>query len=444
MKVATPSPSAQQSRADRDRDASNVGVERDAERSFPGVGDGWHSAQALFEEARRRRRRRHLWGTIVVLLGVVLVAVSVWSLSDGTPSGPGSSLHRVERPHPVGTVDARLPPTMVVWAQLSRTTMAIQVVSSRTGRVMRTLATDDGLFNSTPQPTVSTDGTVFYDDSVPGSSTPGPGSPPPIERVMAVPLAGGPVTFVAPGHDPVVSPNGQDLAYLTFSQVITKLGGDSVVSDAPEGIVVRNLLTGASSTWSYSTSGPDIRRLSWFPDSTHLAFSTEDLVDGKWHLSTRVIGVSGGDRRLEDARTIPLPRCPAGPSWAFGTDHTMAFAGLLNEDRGIGVCRHVDITGTEQSTQLLVIDIRTGHEVAKLPAIPGLIGDGPGGGVQVDPSGRYMAYIGPGLGAGGLYRWALDRWALKEPGRTTRPVLVRQHVGSVGWVPASLGGSVTP
>ncbi len=282
--------------------------------------------------------------------------------------------------------------------------------------MVRTLATDDGLFNSTPQPTVSADGTVYYDDSVPGSSTPGPGSPPPIERVMAVPLAGGPVTFVAPGHDPVVSPNGQDLAYLTFAQVITKLGGVSLVSDAPEAIVVRDLLTGASSTWSYSTSGPDIRRLSWFPDSTHLAFSTENLVAGKWHLSTRVIDVSGGDRRLEDARTIPLPRCPAGPSWAFGTDHTMAFAGLLNEDSGIGVCRHVDITGTEQSTQTFVIDVRTGREIAKLPAIPGLIGDGPGAGFQIDPSGRYMAYVGPGLGAGGLYRWAL-----KERGRTARP-----------------------
>lgn len=80
-----------------------------------------------------------------------------------------------------------MPPAMVVWAQVSPSTMAIQVVSSRTGRVVRTLATDDGLFNSTPQPTVSTDGTVFFDDSVAGSSTPGPGAPPPIERVMAVP-----------------------------------------------------------------------------------------------------------------------------------------------------------------------------------------------------------------------------------------------------------------
>ena len=427
MKVATPSLSAHESTAHRDRDASNVGVERVAECSFSRVDDGRDSAQALFEEARRRRRRRHLWGTIIVLLGVLLVTVTVLSFGDGTPSGPSSSFHRVQRPHPVGTADAGMPPAMVVWAQLSRTTMAIQVVSSRTGRVTRTLATDDGLFNSTPQPTVSADGTVFYDDSVPGSSTPGPGSPPPIERVMAVPLAGGPVTFVAPGHDPVVSPNGQDLAYLTFTQV----------SDAPEAIVVRDLLTGASSTWTYSTSGPDIRRLSWFPDSTHLAFSTENLVAGKWHLSTRVIDVLGGDQRLEDARTIPLPRCPAGPSWAFGTDHTMAFAGLLNEDRGIGVCRHVDITGTEQSTQPFVIDVRTGREVSKLPAIHGLIGDGPGGGFQIDPSGRYLAYVGPGLGAGGLYRWAL-----KDRGRASRPVLVRQQVGSVGWVPASLGGPV--
>jgi hypothetical protein len=328
---------------------------------------------------------------------------------------------------------------MVVWAQTSPSTMAIQVVSSDTGRVLRTLAYDDGLFNSTPQPTVSTDGTVYYDDSVSGSSTPGPGAPPPVERIMAVPFRGGPVTFLALGHDPVVSPNGRYLAYVTFTQVITRLGAVGVVSDAPEGIVVRDLRTGTSSTWSYGTSGPDIRRLTWMPDSAHLAYSTENLVGPVlhrvWYLSTRVLDVSGGDRRLEDARALPLPKCPPGPDWAFGTDHTMAWAGFLDQDSGIGICRYVDITGTEQSTQPFVVDVRTGRDVAKLPAIRGLVGDGPGGGFQVDPSGHYLAYVGPGLGAGGLYRWSLD-----DRGRASRPVLVRQQVGSVAWVPPSLGG----
>jgi hypothetical protein len=415
--------------SDRGAGATTVVSDGVAERSPTDADDGRTPAQDLFEEARRRRRRRYLWGTIAVALAVLLVATTAWSLRGGTARAPGPPSHRVGGPHPSGAVIGGMPPAMVVWAQLSPSTMAIQVVSSKTGRVVRTLATDDGLFDSTPQPTVSTDGTVFFDDSVAGSSTPGPGAPPPIERVMAVPFAGGPVSFVALGHDPVVSPNGQDLAYLTFTQV----------SDAPEAIVVRDLRTGASSTWSYSTNGPDIRRLTWMPDSVHLAFSTEILVRRQWHLSTRVVDVTGSDRRLEDARVLPLPRCPTGPSWAFGTDHTMAWAGFLGEDLGIGICRHVDITGTEQQTQPFVIDVRTGREVARLPAIGGLIGDGPGGGFQIDPSGRYMAYVGPGLGAGGLYRWDLYRLALPDRGPSSRPVFVRQQVGSVGWVPPPLG-----
>jgi hypothetical protein len=424
-----------ESTVERDRNPWTVGTVGE-QRAVAGVDDGRRSAQALFEEARRRRRRRYRWGAGAVLLSVALVTVTVWSLGDGTAQRPRSQTHPVRGLFP--SAHAGLPPAMVVWAQLSPSTMAIQVVSSRTGQVMRTLAVDDGLFNSTPQPSVSKDGTVFYDDSVAGSSTPGPGAPPPIERIMAVPFTGGSVTFVAPGHDPVVSPNGRYLAYLTFAQVITRLGAVGVVSDAPEGIVVRDLLTGTTSTWAYSTSGPDIRRLTWRPDSAHLAFSTENLVGPVlhrvWHLSTRIITVSGRDRRLEDARALSLPKCPPGPDWAFGTDHTMAWAGFLDEDSGIGICRYTDITGREQSTQPLVINVRTGHQVAALPAIRGLIGDGPGGGFQVDPSGRYLAYVGPGLGAGGLYLWSLQ-----DRGRHSRPVLVRQQVGSVGWVPASLG-----
>jgi hypothetical protein len=428
VKVTAANPLAGPATSDRGPHAPTVGGEGVEDRAWAGptevAAHGGTSAQSLFEEARRRRRRRYFWGTIAALLAVLLVAATVWSLGDGAPRAPRSHIQSVGAPHTSGTANDAMPAAMVVWAQVSRATMAIQVVSSSTGRVVRTLATDDGLFNSTPQPSVSTDGTVFFDDSVAGSSTPGPGAPPPIERVMAVPLAGGPVTFVALGHDPVVSPNGQDLAYLTFTQV----------DDAPEAVVVRDLRTGTSSTWSFTTNGPDIQRLDWRPDSRHLAFSTENLVSRVWHLSTGVIDVAGGDRRLEDARTLPLPKCPAGQAWAYGTDHTMAWAGFIDENRGLGICRYADITDTEELTRVVVVDVRTGREVARLPAIPGLIGDGPGGGFQVDPTGRYLAYVGPGRGAGGLYIWAL-----KDRGRGSAPIPLRQKVGSVGWVPPSLG-----
>ena len=57
-----------------------------------------------------------------------------------------------------------MPSEMVVWASAQvGTTMSIQVLSSRSGHVVRTLALDFGLFNSTPHPTTSPDGTVYYD-----------------------------------------------------------------------------------------------------------------------------------------------------------------------------------------------------------------------------------------------------------------------------------------
>jgi hypothetical protein len=389
----------------------------------PPVGtDDNTAAQALFKEARRRRARRRAVGAVLAFVVLMATATLAVSRQEGGPTS--SARHGTPRHTAIPSVPP-VPAQMVVWAQTSRNTMSIEVISSTTGRVVRRLATDDGLFDSTPQPAVSVTGTVYFDDSVPGTSTPGPGAPPPIEHIESVPLAGGTVSVIADGHDPQVSPNGVFLAYLTWTQI----------TDAPEAVVVRNLVTGTARTWSYATDGPDINQISWSPDSESLAFATETLVGQSWRLSTRLLDLTDPGRSLELTPRITLPQCPSATPWASSdAGRDMAWAGFLNKRQGIGICHHVGLTRQGDWTQPVVVDLATGQVVRRFPVVPGLLGVGPGGGFQADPSGHYLAFIGAGLGAGGLYRWRISAGSTR---RSSGPLLVRNDVGSEGWVPST-------
>src|SRR5882757_4109659 len=102
-------------------------------------------------------------------------------------------------PAPPGPA-AAMPSRVVVWTAGFK----IEVLSSRTGRLIRTLAANVSLYRGIPTLAVSATGVVYFDD-VRGAD----------EWVLAVPLAGGPVTAVAEGRDPAISPNGRLLAYVT-------------------------------------------------------------------------------------------------------------------------------------------------------------------------------------------------------------------------------------
>ena len=281
------------------------------------------AAQALFEEARHRRRRRHRVIGLGLTIALVIAALMVFLFqAGGTPtpspeSGRGTPIAAPSIPP--------MPTQIVVWSQTSPGTLSIQVILSKTGHVIRTLAVDDGLFRSSPQPSVSADGTVYFDDSIGGSAPTNPG-PLPREQIMSVPLDGGAVSVVAQGHDPAVSPNGRLLAYQTFTDI----------TDAPEAIVVQNLVTGASTTWQFATNAPEISNgLSWSPDSRSLAFQSETVVNRVWDLNTRVIDLSSPNRSLDDTPLISLPLCPAPTPWASpGAGRDMLFAGFLERDRG--------------------------------------------------------------------------------------------------------------
>jgi len=363
------------------------------------------TTQALFEEARRlRRRRNRRWAVLAVSVGLA-VAVTIVTLVH-TVHSAGPTLSVGHEDSATRTPTAAVPAEIVVWKEFR-----IELISSKTGRLIRTLATDVGLNRGTPHPTVSPSGTVYFDDANDVTITA------PSEQILSVPLLGGPATHVADGRHPVVSPNGRFLAYVTYVDY----------TNGREGIAVRDLLTGAMKTWRYANTGPDISALSWSPDSESLSFSAiTPTPDNRTEtLGTWALGVSSSPGSLDAARKIPLP-----PG--------MAWAGYLKPDEGIAVFQHPGLTGQMTSIELRVVDAGTGRIIARLPSVRGLLGvdnslDGSEGTIQIDPSGQHLALVEVGSGEGTLYRWTIG----SVPNHISAgPIQITTGVFGAAWVPA--------
>ena len=363
---------------------------------------GAAAAQALFEEARRLRRLRYRRWSILVTIVCALTATVVVTL--GHTGGSRGTPHRAQNDPSTPTRTAAIPREVVVWRNFR-----IEVVSSTTGRLIRTLAPDAGLNRFTPQPAVSPGGMVYFDEAHDVNGIPD-------EQILSVPLSGGQVTSVADGHDPAVSPDGRFLAYLTYAD-ITNVG---------QGVAVRDLRTGATKIWRYSTVDPDITGLSWSPDSQEVSFTTttptpdnRSLTVGAW-----VLNASTPTGSLDAAREIPL---------APG----MAWAGYVNRADGIGVTQHWAGTIPSSSFGLSVVDATTGRVIASLPHVSGQLAvgnvlDGAEGTVQIDASGQHLALVEVGSGSGALYRWTIGN----NPTRiSTDPVQIATGVIGAAWVP---------
>jgi hypothetical protein len=368
-------------------------------------------AQAVINEAKKLRRRRRQRWTIVFGLALVLSIAGILVANKASPPSLRTKGHTTATPSP--TVHS-LPNEVVAWRNFN-----VEVISSKSGRVIRTLATDIALFRGIPHPSVSPDGIVYFDQGVK------PPSGLPTEQIWSVPLRGGPVKVVANGRDPAISPNGQLLAYVTDS--------------SPEAIVVLDLSTGTSKTWTYSSVDPDIAQLSWSPDSQSLALTavipsanrrTESL--GNWLLDT-----AAPSGPLDTAQRILLPLCPPPGPWApFGTSRTMAWTGYVSSHVGIGACQHYGLTSQGDSIHLEMVDISTGRVIAHLPALSGRLGvgntfDGTESTISTDASGLHLLIGKAGTGSGALYRWSINR----PPAKTlARPVLVTRGAFSASWV----------
>ena len=336
------------------------------------------SAEALIEEARQRQRWRRqtaLMAALVLLVGSVVVVVF------------GSTRH--PRSHPISSPVPRqklvappMPPQIVVWTN----NFKIEVLSSRSGQVVRTLAT--GVEEIRGLPTLAASPSeVLYFDNASGTG----------EEILRVPLAGGPVTDIAQGRMPAISPNGALLAYVTYTDL----------TDAPEAIVVMDLRSGARQSWAFTTSHRDITSLAWSPDGGSLSFNS---VQGA---TPQVLELGASSGPLDDAPTVPLP---PGVQWA----------GYLSSQTGVGVAAS---TGRINLVRVAVSDGRLLGPLTSIqePLATANSLDGAEGTVQAAGGGHYLLISGSGAGTGEILQWTVG---------THHPVRVAPGLRAV-WAGAS-------
>jgi hypothetical protein len=316
-------------------------------------------AEAVIGEARRHRRRRWRSNAAIVAAAALVVTAAVVAVRLGSSGHAPGGGHQPAGP--IAAVVAPMPPEIVVVGVNSR----IEVVSSRTLRVIRTLATSTGLFQGPETLAASPSGVLFFDGVRHYS-----------EIVFSVPLAGGAVRAIAYGRTPAVSPDGKLLAYVAETR------GSAIRGVGPTGIVVRDLASGAQRTWVLPAADAYIPAMNWSPDGRHLAVTTGA---GPGPV-TLVLDTTAPGRTLGAARRMPLP---PGVSWA----------GYLTARTGVGVAEAGAYPALR--TSLIEVDVRTGQVIGPLTTLrQGLSTmnsyDGPEGKIQPDPTGRYFLITGSG------------------------------------------------
>jgi hypothetical protein len=287
-----------------------------------------------------------------------------------------------------------MPSQVVVWTGGFK----IQVLSSRTGRVARTLVSNVALFQGLPAIAVSPAGVVYFDNA--RGTARGPE-----QWIESIPLAGGPITAIGPGDMPAISPDGRLLAYLAWTVQIypPNTPARDMKPPEPEAIVVRNLATGAVRRWAFTSDGSDgpvITGLSWSPDSRFLAYTSQSWASGRQPPPdvTQLLDTRAGGT-LTSARRIPL---------APG----LAWAGFLTPQVGLAVTPYPAAQGRQQA--LVAVATRTGRILGPLIGLPSQelftsnAWDGTEGTITADPTGRYLliATSGP-RGYGEILRWAI-------------------------------------
>ncbi len=309
--------------------------------------------EVLFPEARRRRRRRRLGWLVLALCAALALVLAVVSQNGGRTRPPMS---RAPTPRllPAGT-----PAEIVGWTS----SFHLEVLSTRTGVTLRTLASDVSVFApGLPSVSVTPGGTVFfYYDPIPGVSPADAQG----DQIFTVPISGGPIHELAPGFDPAVSPDGRSVAFVASNGV-----GEAPYVDPTGGIDVATL--NGSAITGIVTLHPDaaqvgqgVSNLSWSPDSGHLSF---DLLDPSTD-STTTWALDQPTRASSLASAVQIPLHPAGVTWN-------GYLGTTSNGRelGIGVSTAPQEEPPLAGAQRVVsIDPTSGRVVRPLFALPAAV-----------------------------------------------------------------------
>jgi hypothetical protein len=221
------------------------------------------------------------------------------------------------------------------------------VIASRTGAVLRTLASDVALeAPGLPNLSVSATGTVYFDSA---TTDPATGA----DQIYRVPITGGPVTRVTAGFDPQISPNGRFLAYVAPEP------NEQIPYLDPAGGIDVAAISG-SSLGPVRTLGPDtqqlnrgIFQLSWSPDSRELSFG---LLNGTTDVTTFWTIDPRSSTNLAAAKPIALRNPSLTWNGYWGHGHTT----------GLGV-----LTAVSGAQRVVTINPATGKRGTTLFKVPG-------------------------------------------------------------------------
>ena len=179
-----------------------------------------------------------------------------------------------------------MPDQIVGWTATSR----LVVVSSRTGRTERTLATDVSvLAPGIPSVSVAPDGTVYFESATPANASPSAEG----DQILSVSINGGPVRDIGSGSDPQISPDGRHLAYIAPEP--QKTAGEPPYLVPPQGIDIATVsATGDIQAIRTLEPGPaqvdqGASDLSWSSDGRLLSFNLYNpstLATTAWLLPT--------------------------------------------------------------------------------------------------------------------------------------------------------------
>ncbi len=144
-------------------------------------------AEALFREARRRRRRRRVGWALLAAAALVATIATVSSLGFVQPAARLSPHAARGTPPRRLALPVTMPDEIVGWTATAR----LVVVSARTGRTERTLATDVSVSApGIPSVSVAPDGTVYFESATPAYPSPTATGG---DQILSVSINGGPV-----------------------------------------------------------------------------------------------------------------------------------------------------------------------------------------------------------------------------------------------------------